>query len=163
MAMLRFLSVVICAVLLTGCPSLERDVDKFKRYLRAIPPPSECKEPGVAQARICYYKLEIKAIDKAHGLYKGHVTKDVVEQGVKDCEAAKAKVVEDYRYEAKDYDCPHAEYYNFVWYGFKIEGSTPNDGVVELINIANTNSLREGTAAEALIDPYGKRTQPHAR
>jgi hypothetical protein len=161
MGMLKTVSVVVLMFLLTACPSIQRDIALFKRYLRAIPPPTECKEPGIAQARICYYRLQVKAIDKANGLYKGHVAQDVVVQGVKDCEAVKAKVVEKHPDLKDDYYCPPAEHYNFVWYGFKIEGSTPNDGLLDLINIAHTNSLREGTPADALVDPYGKRTQPH--
>jgi len=103
------------------------------------------------------------AIDKPNGLYKGHVAKKTVEQGVKDCLATKARIEEKLGFFGYlDYDCPEAKTYDFAWHGFKIEGSTPNDGYVELVNIANTHSLKVGTADEATIDPFGQRQQLHA-
>jgi len=160
MIALRVLGMFIVIGLMTGCVHLGEDVHNLKAYLRAFPPPGSCEAPGVKQARLCYYELEVMATDKPNGLYKGHVAKKTVEQGVKDCLATKARIDEKFRY--VDYECPDAKNYNFAWFGFKIEGSTPNDGYVELVNIPNTHSLREGKAAEVKLDLYGLNPQPHA-
>ena len=164
MAVLRILIALITTFTITGCFHLGDDIHALKAYLRAFPPPGSCASPGVKQARICYYELEVKAIDKAKGLYKGHVAKDTVEQGVKDCLETKKRIEEKLGFFGYlDYDCPEAKNYDFAWFGFTIEGSTPNDGFVRLVNIPNTHSLREGTKDDATIDPYNQRTQLHAR
>jgi hypothetical protein len=163
MTTLRLLVVLIATWLMSGCYHLGDDVHNLKAYLRAFAPAGSCKPPGESQARICYYELEVKAIDKPNGLYKGRVATKTVEQGVRDCLATKAKIEEKLGWFGYlDYECPEAKYYDFAWYGFKIEGSTPNDGDVKLLNIPNTNSMKEGTGDEAKIDPYGQRTQLHA-
>src|SRR5215467_5122735 len=114
---LRLLLVFMVMGLISGCYHLGDDVHNLKTYLRSFPPPGSCEAPGVKQARICYYELEVMAVDKPNGLYKGHVAKKTVEQGVKDCLATKARIEDKLGFFGYlDYNCPEAKNYDFVWY-----------------------------------------------
>jgi hypothetical protein len=166
MTVLKTVTTIACLVSLMGCLNVGRDIDKFKRYLQAYPAPGCPLLAGTKTEELCYYEYDVKAVDKANGLYEGHVAKKTVEQGVKDCEATKARVGKDFPDDLKDYVCTPGELYPFRKVQFTIlpdaNGNLPADGFVTLLNNPGKTSMRVGTADEALADPYGKRTTPHA-
>jgi len=70
---------------------------------------------------------------------------DVVNKGQKACEKTLAEIIKDDP-DKKDFKCTDAQYYRFAWYGFKIEGEKPKEGVAQdFVNIAQTEYLKLGT------------------
>lgn len=159
MIVVRIFAVLIFSSLLSGCyilgdyNSLKRDIKLFKDYLRALPPPSECKVPGEPQARVCYYKLKVEPFEGGEpGLYKGHVPKSVVEFGNKECQEVKKRYENDQ--DGKSFFCPNPEQYSYTWYGFRMRDTTKvlNKNVeYDFISEPGSNYLRLGTPAEVIV------------
>lgn len=149
MFLARILVVLLFGYSLTGCylwgdyRSLKRDVIALKALARATPSPTECRPPGVPQARICNYSLFVQHLEGEY--YMGYVNKALVDAGADACEKIEKELQEYYT----DFQCykKQPDTYQYVWYGFKIVGNKPpTDGKAhDYFNIPNEGSLMLGT------------------
>lgn len=159
MTLLKLLAVFVSTGLLAGCvddikadvraakedvKAVKMDIRALKSYMAALPTPNACLGPGEPQARICYYELAIKVLDKKRGLFKGHVTSKLVQEGADSCQKIKdaAKDLPEWQ----DYKCADPKHYAYLEYGFKIADAPPDlkDGEYSFYNLPNTEYLKLG-------------------
>ena len=155
MNVLRLVAIFIFGYLLTGCylwgehKSLKMDIIAVKALIRAHPSPTQCYPPGFPQARICNYSL---VVDHVEGdFYRGYVNRAVVGAGEQACQ----RILKEFQEYYTDFECPKAKDYQYVWWGFKIEGAKPKaDGKAhDFINIPETGSLKLDTTMEKIASP----------
>ena len=169
-----FMMAFILGGLLIGCTIDDRikadyrlvkaDAGALKGYLRASPTPQECPTPGTEEARICKYKFKVN--DISGNMVRGTVARSVVKKGYDACIDVKSRLLKDDKAtteELKAFPCfhddPNTKYdpkaeqpvvpYNYVEYGFEVEGAPENtkrenwkNRVLEIESIPQKKSLK---------------------
>ena len=167
MTILKLFAMFLFTGLLAGCiddikadvraakedvKAVKMDIRALKSYMAALPAPNACLPPGTPQARICYYELSIKVLDKQRGLFKGHVTPKLVQAGADSCQKIKeaAKDLPEWQ----DYKCADPKQYAYFEYGFKIDGAPSDlkDGEHSFYNLPHTEYLKLGKPESETLD-----------
>jgi hypothetical protein len=149
MAVLRLLTVFISTVLLTGCATVEKNVDDIRDYFHSIPTTIHCQPAGTSQNIICNHRFIVKHI--GGNLYQGYIDPDLVKEGVVQCKKNvenKVAGFESYLF-SKNFKCQEAIDFTYDRYEFEVEGPRPREDVPEeFINVAHSNKLRLGHVKE---------------